>query len=101
MKIVVEQGAASWYKNEMGLSDGDQLRVFVRLGGCGSVHPGLSLGITKEVPRQAAVSTVVEGIEFFIEEDNVWYLDGKDLYIRFDEQQEEISMKVEENNATG
>jgi len=95
MKLVVEQAAASWYKNEMGLSDGDQLRVFVRLGGCGSVHPGLSLGITKDAPSRPAVSSEAEGITFFVEEDNVWYLDGKDLHIRFDAKHEDISMTVE------
>jgi len=95
MKIVVEQGAANWYKQEMGLSNGAHLRVFVRLGGCGSVHPGLSLGVTQETPRYAAVTTEAEGIVFFMEEDNVWYLEDKDLHIRFDNQNEDIVMTVE------
>jgi len=94
MKLIVEQQAARWYKQEMDLSEGDSLRIFVRLGGCGSVHPGLSLGIVKEEPRNPGLVTLVEGIQFFLEEDNVWYVDEKDLHISFNEQYEEIVMKV-------
>lgn len=95
MKLVVEQPAARWYKSEMGLADGDSVRIFVRLGGCGSVHPGLSLGVIKDVPRSAGLSEAVEGVTFYIEEDNIWYLENKDLRISFDEKFEEIKMDVE------
>ncbi|MEF2246844.1 HesB/YadR/YfhF family protein [Paenibacillus sp. IITD108] len=94
MKLIVEQQAARWYKQEMDLSEGDSLRIFVRLGGCGSVHPGLSLGIAKEEPRSPGLVANVEGIQFFLEEDNVWYVEDKDLHISFNEQYEEIIMKV-------
>ncbi|MGR7945242.1 MULTISPECIES: HesB/YadR/YfhF family protein [unclassified Paenibacillus] len=94
MNLVVEQAAARWYKEQMGLSDGDSLRIFVRLGGCGSVHPGLSLGITKEEPRNAGLKHLVEGITFYLEDDNLWYVDNKELRISFNEQYEEIIMKV-------
>ncbi|MOA32426.1 Iron-sulfur cluster biosynthesis [compost metagenome] len=94
MKIEVEQPAARWYKSEMELNDGDSVRIFVRLGGCGSVHPGLSLGVTKEAPRKIGLSEKVEGVTFFIEEDNLWYLENKSLRISFDEKHEEIMMRV-------
>lgn len=94
MRLVVEQPAARWYKQEMDLVDGDSLRIFVRLGGCGSVHPGLSLGVTKDIPRSAGLSDQVEGIQFYMEEDNVWYVDNKELRISFDEKHEEIRMEV-------
>ncbi|MDQ0060345.1 HesB/YadR/YfhF family protein [Paenibacillus harenae] len=95
MNIVVEQPAASWYKSEMGLSDGDHVRIFVRLGGCGSVHPGLSLGITKETPQKLGLSHTVDGVTFYMEEDNLWYLDNKELRISFNEKFEEIVMRVQ------
>ncbi|WP_141501977.1 HesB/YadR/YfhF family protein [Paenibacillus luteus] len=95
MKLIVEQPAASWYKTEMGLVDGDAIRIFVRLGGCGSVHPGLSLGITKDEPRSIGLSVEAEGVTYYIEEDNLWYLEKKSLRISFDEKHEEIKMDVE------
>lgn len=94
MKLTVEQAAARWYKEQMDLSDGDALRIFVRLGGCGSVHPGLSLGITKDTPRSAGLTHEIEGILFYMEEDNLWYLNDKELRISFDDRYVEISMKV-------
>ncbi|WP_424767424.1 HesB/YadR/YfhF family protein [Paenibacillus sp. sgz302251] len=95
MKLVVEQPAARWYKTEMGLADGDAIRIYVRLGGCGSVHPGLSLGVIKDIPRSIGVSDVVEGVTYYMEEDNLWYLENKTLHISFDEKYEEIKMEVE------
>lgn len=94
MNLVVEQPAASWYKTEMELADGDAVRIFVRLGGCGSVHPGLSLGVMKDVPRTAGLRHVAEGITFYIEDDNLWYLENKELRISFDKKNEEILMKI-------
>lgn len=94
MKLIVEQPAANWYKTEMELQKGDFIRIFIRLGGCGSVHPGLSLGVTKDQPREIGISTEVDGVNYFIEQDNLWYLEQKDLTVSFDSEQEEIKMVV-------
>jgi len=94
MALKVEQPAANWYKTEMELKQGDHVRIYVRLGGCGSVHPGLSLGVMQDEPRDIGVQDEVEGIHFFIEQDNMWYLEEKDLLISFDSAKEEIIMEV-------
>lgn len=94
MRLQVEERAASWYKEEMALSDGDYLRLFVRLGGCGSVLPGLSLGIMRDEPREPGVQTQVQGVTFYMEQDQLWYLDNRDLHISFDTSTEEIQMDV-------
>lgn len=94
MRLMVEQAAADWYRKEMALNEGDHLRIFVRLGGCGSVQPGFSLGVSRDVPRNPALHYAAGGIVFFMEEDNLWYLDNKKLRIAWDEQQEEIVMDV-------
>jgi uncharacterized protein YneR len=94
MSMLVEPSAAHWYKKEMSLAEGDCLRIFVRLGGCESAQPGYSLGIMKDLPVNPAFKSVVEGIIFYIEENNLWYLDNKDLRIRFDEHMDDILMEV-------
>ncbi|WP_274650539.1 HesB/YadR/YfhF family protein [Paenibacillus humicola] len=94
MKIVVAQPAARWYKQEMELCEGDSLRFFVRLGGHGSVQPGFSLGVMKDTPRSPALKQVVEGILFYIEEDNVWYLEEKELHVHYDESFEDIRYEL-------
>lgn len=95
MKLIVEQPAANWYKTQMELQQGDHVRIYIRLGGCGSVHPGLSLGVMQDQPREIGLENEVEGVNFFIEQDNLWYLEDKDLTISFDAATEEISMSVE------
>ena len=94
MKISVAQPAARWYKQEMELCEGDSLRIFVRLGGCESVQPGFSLGVMKDTPRTPALQQMVEGILFYMEEDNIWYLDNKALYIQFDELFDDVRFLV-------
>ncbi|MBW7477107.1 HesB/YadR/YfhF family protein [Paenibacillus oenotherae] len=96
MRLLVEGAAADWYKREMLLQEGDHVRIFVRLGGCGSVQPGFSLGVMKDVPRNAALHHIAAGIDFYMEEDNLWYLDNKKLIITLDEQENEIVMEVKE-----
>ncbi|MGO4547862.1 HesB/YadR/YfhF family protein [Paenibacillus sp. 2TAB23] len=95
MKLEVEDAAGGFYKQAMGLVNGEAIRIYVRLGGCGSVHPGLSLGVTKDEPIQIGLQTVVDGITYYMEQDNLWYLDNKSLRISYDEQHEEIKMIVE------
>lgn len=94
VRINVEPSAARWYKNEMDLDAGDQIQIFIRLGGCGSVQPGLSLGIIKAETTAPRISQTTEDIEFYMLEDHLWYLDDKELHIRFDEEQHEIDFVV-------
>lgn len=94
MKLIVEQAAAKWYKEQMELQDGQYVRIYIKLGGCGSVHPGLSLGIMQDEPLEIGVDTTVEDVHFFVEQSNLWYLEGNDLTISFDAEQEEIKMVV-------
>lgn len=95
MKLLVEQTAAKWYIREMDLSDGDQLRIFVRLGGDEAIHPGFSLGVMKDTPRNPGLLEIVEGITFYMEADNLWILEDKRLLIRFLELEDDIAMYIE------
>lgn len=101
MKLVVEPEAARWYKRELGLEDGEQLRVFVRLGGCGSVQPGLSLGIMKDESRSPGLREEQEGLVFFMEEDQLWYLDAKELHLVYDEAEREAVIEVRDGQMKG
>ncbi|EFM12400.1 HesB/YadR/YfhF-family protein [Paenibacillus curdlanolyticus YK9] len=94
MKINVEPAVAQWYIDEMGLKQGDQLHIFVRLGGCGSVQPGMSLGITKEPSQAPRLKHVSEGIEFYMLEDQLWYLDNKSLSLQYNEKEEGVGFYV-------
>lgn len=49
----------------------------------------LLLGVSKDEPRQIGVSAEKDGITFFVEESDVWYFDGHDLLVTYNESAEE------------
>jgi uncharacterized protein YneR len=75
--------AAAWYKEEMGLHDGDHVQFFVRLYGDQGqeIHPNYSLGIIKKDPRMLSIRAFEEGITFYFEAEDQWYLDDHNLTI--------------------
>lgn len=73
MKLTISDEVAHLYKKQMELTDGDSLRLYVRVGGCGS--GGFSVGVTIDTPSPEAYVITVDGIQFFVEEEDFWYLD--------------------------
>lgn len=86
MEIIISDEAVKWYKEELDLKENDSIRFFVRYGGVGGKIPGFSLGISVVPPRQIHTSTMVDNIQFFIEEEDAWYFGDEDLVITLDEQ---------------
>lgn len=93
MKITIEPAAMEWFRKEMDIQKGDAIRFFVRLGGCSTVQSGFSLGIAKEQPKEAGVSTVEDGVTFYIEKEDLWYLDHTELLVAYDTERDEISFR--------
>ncbi|AST07226.1 hypothetical protein AF2641_10275 [Anoxybacillus flavithermus] len=89
MNISICDQAFQWYKEELQLQRGDYVRFFARYGGCSNVQKGFSLGVNKEEPIDAAVTLEKNGVIFFVEQNDMWYFDGHDLHIEFDEKQNE------------
>jgi len=90
VKLEVTRSAMTCFKEEWGFKPGDFGRIFIRYGGCSTVQSSFSLGIAKEEPREIGLSTTQDGITFYMEKDDVWYMDGKDLIIDFDKDVDEI-----------
>lgn len=88
--IQVAQEAAEWYKKELGLTDGDAVRFFARYAAGGHIHPGFSLGIEVRSPHDPGAAIVVGGITFYMEEQDLWYLDGYDLKVSYDPEHDDI-----------
>lgn len=95
MKIQVSDQAANWYNSELLLNKGDYVRFFARYGGCSTVQQGFSLGISNEHPMNAAVSVSKDGITYYIEEKDLWYFDGNDLIVDFNENANEPDYRYE------
>lgn len=95
MNIIVNDHAAAWYKEEMLLNRGDYVRFFARYGGCSTVQQGFSLGVSSETPHQIGFEVVKDDIHYYIEEKDLWYFDGKDLFVDFNEQANEPVFRYE------
>ncbi|WP_134685323.1 HesB/YadR/YfhF family protein [Brevibacillus migulae] len=95
MKMTIASDALAWFKEEWGFTPGDQIRFFARYGGSSTVQDSYSMGISKETPREIGISTVVEGITFYIESEDLWYLNGMDLTVQFRKETEEIVFLVQ------
>ncbi|MBP2001014.1 uncharacterized protein YneR [Paenibacillus shirakamiensis] len=97
--INVSVKAAMWYKKELELQAGQAVRFFVRYSAGGHIHPGFSLGIEVEHATTPGFSTVVDDIQFFMEEQDLWYLEGYDLQVTYDETTDDIHYEyVKVNN---
>lgn len=89
MNMTINEDALNWYKEELDLESGDQVRFFVRYGGCSNVQKGFSLGVAKDAPQEAGVTAEADGITFFIEESDLWYFDNHDLLVSYSEDADE------------
>jgi uncharacterized protein YneR len=91
MNIHISEEALAWFKDEMLVEEGEQVRFYVRYGGSSPLHDGFSLGVNKDEPVDAGERIEIDKREFFIEEGDLWFFDGHDLYVEFDEKLQEPS----------
>ncbi|AIM15714.1 MULTISPECIES: HesB/YadR/YfhF family protein [Neobacillus] len=91
MNIKISSQALNWFKEEMGLKKGDYLKFHARYGGCSTVQQGFSLGMSIQEPQtEMAASIEKDGICFFIDEEDLWFFNGHDLAVDYNEKREEI-----------
>lgn len=89
MKIIIDEQSVAWYRKELDLDDGDSIRFFPRYGGYSPIQSGFSLGISPEPVLDGKVKKEKGGLTFFVEDDDLWYFDGHDLEVRYDEKKAE------------
>lgn len=81
LRIILADEAIEWFKAEMDALSGDSIKFFARYGGYSPLHEGFSLGVMKEKPDETSTETVVDEIQFYIEQRDEWFFDGHDLYV--------------------
>ncbi|MGN7760241.1 HesB/YadR/YfhF family protein [Paenibacillus sp. 22594] len=90
MKMEISKDAAAWFKRELSLQNGAYIRLFPRYSSGGGLHPGFSLGIADEPPSRPAVQTDQAEIIFYMEEQDLWYMEGYSLSIVYSEAEDDI-----------
>ncbi len=89
MNITIDEQSVAWYRKELDLDDGDSIRFFPRYGGYSPIQSGFSLGISPEPVLDGKVKKEKGGLTFFVEDDDLWYFDGHNLEVRYDEKKAE------------
>ena len=91
MEIVVSNPAIKWFKDEVGLSNGDKVKFYVKIYGNSPVQEGFSLGFTVDnEPIDVAVKTETEGLTFYVEGTDLWFFNGNDLHVDYNDKMDEI-----------
>ncbi|WP_160722063.1 HesB/YadR/YfhF family protein [Bacillus sp. USDA818B3_A] len=91
MKIGISNDALRWFKNEVELKAGDQVRFYVKIYGNSPVQEGFSLAFTVDnQPIDIAVKTEIDGLTFFIEGSDLWFFNGHDLMVEYNNEMDEL-----------
>jgi uncharacterized protein YneR len=98
LKIDILDSALKWFKDEIGVQSGDKVKFHIQIYGSSPIQQGYSLGFVIEDPLDAAVSTELEGILFYIEKGDVWFFNGHDLHVRFNEQNDELEYEYTQSD---
>jgi uncharacterized protein YneR len=90
MKIEVSKEALKWFQEELEVKKGDKVKFYAQIYGSSPVQQSYSLGFSKDDPIDIAASIESEGVLFFVEESDLWYFDGHDLQVGYNEKVDEL-----------
>lgn len=90
MNISLTEAAMKFFKDEMGLGEGQSVRFTSKAYGKTEVHEGLSVALRVEEPHDELLGeNTVGGIRFFTDKNDDWFFNGYDLEVDFDEEEEQ------------
>ena len=86
MKLTVDEQAANWFKEEVGIREGAGIRIKAKIYGGSPVREGFGLAIDPVEALSPIASFEAEnGVFFFIEDTDEWFFDEHDLTITLNE----------------
>lgn len=96
LKLSITPAAMENFKEEWGFEAGNFVRIYTRYGGSSTIHEAFSLGITREEPKDIATSTTEDGINFYVEKDDIWYFKNYNLTVDYNARTEEMEFNLTE-----
>ncbi|MGM0523195.1 MAG: HesB/YadR/YfhF family protein [Bacillota bacterium] len=99
MKLEVTDKAIQWFKEEVLVEEGSAIRFYVKIYGTSPIREGYALAF--EVHDEAIEGPVGEKIEqsgltFYVKEDDLWFFEGHNLVVDYDEKMEEVAYRYPE-----
>jgi uncharacterized protein YneR len=93
VEIMISKKAVDWFKDEIGVKQGEQIRFYIQFYGSSPIQEGYSLTFSRDNAIDKAASTEVDGIVFYVEESDLWFFDGHNLYVDFNENGDELEFR--------
>lgn len=91
MEITVSEAAIKWFKEEVGLTEGDMVKFYSQIYGNSPVQENFALAFTIDnEPVDMEVKAEVAGIVFYVEERDIWFFSGHNLHVDFNERKDEL-----------
>ncbi|WP_165003263.1 MULTISPECIES: iron-sulfur cluster biosynthesis protein [unclassified Enterococcus] len=84
MELTVTEAAQKWFKTEVDPPEHYGIRFFGKVYGKTEVHDGFSIGMSVEQMEHPVKETMIDGMQFFIEEADEWFFKGYDLLVDYD-----------------
>ncbi|MBN2909389.1 hypothetical protein JQC72_07605 [Polycladomyces sp. WAk] len=99
MKLEITPEALDWFRNELSLNKGDTVRLLIHYqeqeAHC-FAGTGFSMRYSLEKPRKIGLLAEVEGITFFIDDDDLlFYPDADRLLLRYDRGEDRIVYQMD------
>lgn len=85
MELKITPRAQEWFKRELQLDAGMGVRFYGKVYGNTNVHEGFSVGMSVDTPEKPLVQTEVDGLNYYVEENDDWFFSGYDLLVDYNE----------------
>ena len=96
MEIRIQDQAFQWFKKEMDIEVGEAIRFYARYGGSSPFHEAFSLGMNREHPHSIGVQTELNGVIFYIEQDDLWFFNEHSLVVDVNEKLDELQYEYKQ-----
>lgn len=85
MKVTVTPKVLEWFKQEIVLEPEQGIRFFGKIYGSTQVHEGFSVGMSVDHPERILFEDRIDGVLFFIDQNDDWFFRGYDMLVDYDE----------------
>jgi uncharacterized protein YneR len=95
MLISIDEKAANWFTNEFEINT---VRMFPQYSGFGEKHKGFSLAFSGEAPSNIGFTKEINGINFYVEGNDVWFFEDTETFLSFNEEVNEIQISFKDKH---
>ncbi len=96
MLISIDEKATTWFTREFEFNKPFSIRMYPQYAGFGQKNKGYTLAFSAETPTNEGYTTKINGITFFVEDNDVWFFKDTETYLSVDELIDELQVTFKE-----